>query len=243
MVSIKNKKKLLILGGSSDIGVELTKFFLSKGWHVTVHYSGKNLMFKKKLIRYQNISFIKLNFKNISSKNIDKKIKVLSKNNYHSVVNLIGYLKNNKFLNLKYNDINETFKINTFIPILIQKNIMKRMIKNKWGRILNCSSIGIKFGGGENTFAYSFSKHAVEFIPSIYKKLAKDNVFINNLRIGVTDTKIHKKDRTKNMKKRISLIPIKRMATSAEIAKYIYQLSSSENTFVTGETFTVAGGE
>ena len=95
----------------------------------------------------------------------------------------------------------------------------------------------------ENTFAYSFSKHAVEFIPSIYKKLAKDNVFINNLRIGVTDTKIHKKDRTKNMKKRISLIPIKRMATSAEIAKYIYQLSSSENTFVTGETFTVAGGE
>lgn len=243
MVSIKKKKKLLILGGSSDIGIELTKFFLNKGWHVTVHYSGENLMFKKKLIGYQNINFIKLNFKNISEKNIDKKIKVFSKNNYHSVVNLVGYLKDNKFLNLKYNVINESFKINTFIPILIQKNVMKQMIKNKWGRILNCSSIGIKFGGGENTFAYSFSKYAVEFIPSIYKKLAKDNIFINNLRIGVTDTKIHKKDKTKNMKKRISLIPVKRMATSAEIAKYIYQLSSSENTFVTGETFTVAGGE
>ena len=36
---------------------------------------------------------------------------------------------------------------------------------------------------------------------------------------------------------------MKRMATPTEIAKYIYQLSSSENTFVTGETFTVAGGE
>jgi 3-oxoacyl-[acyl-carrier protein] reductase len=241
--SINNKKRLLILGGSSDIGVELAKFFLSKGWHVTVHYSGKNLVFKEKLIRYQNISFIKLNFKNLSEKDIDKKIKVFSKNNYHSVVNLIGFLKNNKFLDLKYKDINESFKINTFIPILIQKNIMKQMIKNKWGRILNCSSIGIKFGGGENTFAYSFSKYAIEFIPSIYKRLAKDGVFINNLRIGVTNTKIHRKDKSKNMKKRISLIPIKRMATPIEIAKYIYQLSSSENTFVTGETFTVAGGE
>ena len=80
-------------------------------------------------------------------------------------------------------------------------------------------------------------------IPSIYKRLAKDGVFINNLRIGVTNTKIHRKDKSKNMKKRISLIPIKRMATPIEIAKYIYQLSSSENTFVTGETFTVAGGE
>ena len=45
----KKQKKLLILGGSSDIGVELTKLFLSKGWHVTVHYSGKNLIFKKKI--------------------------------------------------------------------------------------------------------------------------------------------------------------------------------------------------
>ena len=76
-----------------------------------------------------------------------------------------------------------------------------------------------------------------------YKKIAKDNVLINNLRIGVTDTKIHKKIKNKNIKKRISLIPIKRMATPLEIAKYIYQLSSTENTFVTGETFTVAGGE
>ncbi len=239
----KIKKKLLILGGSSDIGVELSKLFINNKWDVTIHYSGENLKFKKKLSKYKDIKFIKLNLKKLNEKNIEQKITILSNKKYDSVVNLIGYIKNCKYLKTRYSDINTSLKINAIIPILIQKNIIKKMIQNRWGRILNCSSIGIKFGGGQDTFPYSFAKHALEFIPSIYKKIAKDNVLINNLRIGVTDTKIHKKIKNKNIKKRISLIPIKRMATPLEIAKYIYQLSSTENTFVTGETFTVAGGE
>ena len=43
------------------------------------------------------------------------------------------------------------------------KEVVKNMKKNKWGRILFTSSIGVKFGGGEKTFAYSFSKYANEF--------------------------------------------------------------------------------
>ena len=53
------------------------------------------------------------------------------------------------------------------------------MAKKKWGRILNCSSIGIKFGGGFNSFNYSLSKHSLEFMPNNYKHWAKKNVFIN----------------------------------------------------------------
>ena len=86
------------------------------------------------------------------------------------------------------------------IPVLIEKNCVKKMISQKWGRILNCSSIGIKFGGGKNSFNYSLSKHCLEFIANSYKFWAENNVFINNLRIGVTDTKIHKR-----MKKNLQL--------------------------------------
>ena len=93
---------------------------------------------------------------------------------------------------MNINDLINTFKVNTFLPILIERNLLHGMIKNKWGRILNCS-IGVKFGGGENTYCYSFSKHALEFIPSVYKNLSKKNILINNLRIGVTDTKFTKK--------------------------------------------------
>ena len=118
------------------------------------------------------------------------------------------------------------------------------MIAKNYGRILNCSSIGVKFGGGHNSFNYSLSKHCMEFIPNKFKEWSRKNVLINNLRIGVTNTKIHKKmKKSLNLKKRISLIPIKRMATSTEISNYIYNLVSQKNSFMTGQTITVSGGE
>ena len=47
------------------------------------------------------------------------------------------------------------------------------MKKLKYGRILNCSSIGVKFGGGDKTYNYSLSKHLLEFIPRYIKEHAK----------------------------------------------------------------------
>ena len=69
------------------------------------------------------------------------------------------------------------------------------------------------------------------------------NILINNLRIGVTDTKIHNRISNKNLERRVKLIPIGRMANKKEIAKFIYQLASQQNTFITGETISIAGGE
>ena len=87
------------------------------------------------------------------------------------------------------------------------------------------------------------SVHTSEFIPNVYRDWAKKNVYINNLRIGVTNTKIHKNILNKNIKSRIKLIPAGRMAQPYEISKLIYYLSSTENTFCTGETFNISGGE
>ena len=77
--------------------------------------------------------------------------------------------------------------------MFVLRHILKKMVKKKYGRIVNGSSIGVKFGGGENSFNYSLSKHLLEFIPNTLRKLASKNIIINNIRIGVTDTKIHKK--------------------------------------------------
>tara|TARA_B100001123_G_scaffold419042_1_gene523730 strand:- start:272 stop:991 length:720 start_codon:yes stop_codon:yes gene_type:complete len=237
----KKIKKALILGGSSDLGVELTKLFIKNKWQVTVHYSGNNLNFRKRL-KKENIKLIKFNFLKTNS-SIDKNLKIFSKNNFDSVINLVGYINNKSFKNMKINDLLDSLKVNAVIPIFIQRNLLQSMIKKRWGRILNCGSIGVKYGGGENTFCYSFAKYALEFIPSIYKKLAKKNILINNVRVGVANTKIQKKIKGKNLKRRIKLIPIGRSATIHEIVKFIFNLSSENNTYITGETLTIAGGE
>jgi 3-oxoacyl-[acyl-carrier protein] reductase len=240
---MNKKKNILILGGSSDIGVEVAKLFLSYNWSVDLHFNN-NYKIVKNLELYSNkIKFIKMNFYNINSSTIDIDIKKKFNKKYNSVINLVGYTDNIGFENTTIKSIIKSLSINTIIPIIIEKFLIKNMLKQKWGRILNCSSIGVKFGGGINTYNYSFSKHALEFIPSKYKHWARKNVLINNLRIGVTDTKIHKRIHNKNLKDRVKLIPAGRMATKQEIAKFIFQLSSEKNTFITGETLSIAGGE
>ena len=240
---MKNKH-VLILGGSSDIGIEVVKNFLNLKWKVTAHCF-KN---KKKLAilrkNSNNLDIIKLDFSNYSNLNIEKILKKKFSKKYDSIINLIGYVDNKNFENTNLRSILRSISTNAIIPILIEKMILKKMLSQNWGRILNCSSIGIKFGGGFNSFNYSLSKHSLEFMPNNYKHWAKKNVFINNLRIGVTNTKIHKRmKKNLQLKERLKLIPAKRMATPSEMAIYIVNLSTEENSYMTGQTLTVSGGE
>ena len=242
---MKNRKKhVLILGGSSDIGTEVVENFLRLGWNVTAHFF-KN---KKKLYTLKknskNLNIIKFNFANYNNTNIEKLMVKKFNEKYDSIINLIGYVDNKGFENTNLNSILKSITINALMPILIEKMLVKRMLLQKWGRILNCSSIGVKFGGGANSYNYSLSKHCLEFIPNSYKNWAKKNVFINNLRIGVTDTKIHKKMKNNlNMKERLKLIPINRMAKPEEMSVYITNLTTDDNSYITGQTLTASGGE
>ena len=174
---MKNRKKhVLILGGSSDIGTEVVENFLRLGWNVTAHFF-KN---KKKLYTLKknskNLNIVKFNFANYNNTNIEKLMVKKFNEKYDSIINLIGYVDNKGFENTNLNSILKSITINALMPILIEKMLVKRMLLQKWGRILNCSSIGVKFGGGANSYNYSLSKHCLEFIPSSYKNWAKKNV-------------------------------------------------------------------
>ena len=236
------KKNILILAGSSDIGIQLIKHLLIEGWFVVAHYSSNNKIFHK--LKNKNLKIIKLDFKSINEKNYLKKINTFFKYRFDAYVNLVGYVDNKSLKTTSLKNLFEIFKINTFLPLLIMNKLIESMSKNSYGRILNCSSIGVKFGGGKESFNYSFSKHSLEFIPGAYKEWAKKNILINNLRIGVTDTKIHEKmKKISNLKQRVKLIPMNRMAKPDEIADYIVFLISEKNSYMTGETITVSGGE
>ena len=79
-------------------------------------------------------------------------------------------------------------------------------------------------GGGSQTFEYSLSKHLNEFIPSYFKKIADKNIFYNTVKIGLTNTKIHKKILNRNLIERTKLLPTKKMAKPKDIANYIFYI-------------------
>ena len=235
------KKKVLILGSSSSIGLDIIKIFLKNNFEIIAHYNKGNQNFFN-FLKKNNINKIKFNF----STDV-KKIENFSKNKLFSkcdvLINAIGQIKAIDYEKISSSQILDSIKVNLIPGIVFTKNLGIQMNRRKWGRVVHLGSIGVKFGGGEKNFPYSLSKHALEFFPSKSKKWVKNNVLMNTVRVGLTDTKIHKKLPSKNLKERIKLIPMKRMATTKEIAKLIYYLGSNENSFISNEVITIAGGE
>jgi len=234
-------KKVLILGASSEIGIEIMKMYLKKNYKIIAHYNkgSKNFSYYTKNSKVEKIKF---NFLT-KIENIDKFSKNKLFKNCDILINALGRIKELDYKKISSKEIIESFKVNLLPSIIFNKNLGFMMNKNKWGRIVNLGSIGTKFGGGEKNFPYSLAKFALEFFPSNNKKWIKNNVLINTVRIGVTKTKLHNSLKTKNLLKRVKLIPIQRMASPEEMAKVIFFLGSSDNTFISNEVISISGGE
>ena len=228
-------KKILILGGNSDIGIKIIdKLTDDKEISLNIHFN-KRFHYKK---YKKKINVIKKDLFNVNETNVKK----IFENDYDIIINLIGYVSDQSFKNFTLKEIHKTILINSLIPFLVIRNSLENMEKKKYGRIINTSSIGVKFGGGGNTFSYSLSKHINEFIPNEIRKLCSKNILYNTLRIGVTNTKFHNKIKNKSISKRTKLIPIKKMASAEDIANYIVFLIRNNN-FIANEIINITGGE
>ena len=118
------------------------------------------------------------------------------------------------------------------------------MKDNGGGKIINISSISAKYGGSEKTLHYGASKAALEAINvGMAKAGAPYNILVNTVRGGFIDTPLHKKLGRTNLEKRIQAIPLKRAGKAEDMARMVLFLASEGGDFITGETFTVAGGD
>jgi NAD(P)-dependent dehydrogenase (short-subunit alcohol dehydrogenase family) len=229
------KKKILILGGSSDISRELIKNIDLNKYKLFLHYN-KN----KPKLDTKNIYLIKTDFASLNKSNFKKKLKKFK--TFDVIINLIGYIDGKSYFNSSYDSLLKSLNANFIAPMFIIRESIINMKKKKFGRIINCSSIGTKFGGGKNTFNYSIAKNCSEFIPQELRKMANKNVVINNIKIGVINTKIHQKISKKSISERIKLIPAKRIGKVEEIIKLIIFLIN-ENSYISSETINISGGE
>lgn len=236
-------KTVLITGSNSGIGFYTTKLFLEKGFKVFAHYHYKND--KLKDIKDKNLVLIKADLNRTSNANklMEKIFRKTQK--LDILINNAGlYEAVESFEELSIEHLERALNVNLKSPYILSKLYIDMMKKYSKGNIVNISSIGVKFNGSINSLPYTISKAALEKMTlAMSKEASKFNIMINALRIGVTNTDIHSKASNKNLDKRIDLIPLKRMAEPNEIAKYIYFISTEENTYMTGSIITIAGGE
>lgn len=236
------KRSVLITGAGSGIGLAMVKKFLSEGWKVLAHYRKSDLELKA-LQRKAGESTLKL-FRSDFKKPADLS-KFLEKVGSLSVDALInnagdhdGSLKSKD----RIMNIQDTFLINTIAPALIAERILTGMKGNKKGSIINISSIGAKYGSGLGSMFYGASKRGLEAITkTLAREGAPHNILVNAIRPGVTNTQFVYRS-PKNLDERKKMIPLKRLAEPQEVADFIFYLCA-DNSYITSEILTIAGGE
>ena len=117
------------------------------------------------------------------------------------------------------------------------------MKRNRWGRIINITSIWSKTSLSKRA-SYSSSKFGLHGLTvAMSKELAKFSILINSVSPGIVDTELTKKNlKGQERKKLLELVPIKRLAKTDEVSSLIFWLTSNENTYLTGENISIDGG-
>jgi 3-oxoacyl-[acyl-carrier protein] reductase len=116
------------------------------------------------------------------------------------------------------------------------------MMKNRYGRIVNMSSVGGKLGlpGQANYAASKAGQIALSL--SVSKEVAKRNITINNVCPGFIETELLKDLPEEQIKEYKSQVPMKRFGKVEEVAHAVLFFASKEASYITGATLDIAGG-
>ena len=241
-----NLKTVLITGSTGGIGRAIAIIFAINGWQVLCHYNsdheGKELLekyFKEEKYVYK---FLKCDFSNADELSIF--IEKIFHFKIDSLINNAGFSLNTfSYEENNLSEITKLFMVNVFAPMMISPIVFNKMKENNFGRIVNISSIAAKYGSGFCSMPYGCSKLALEGITrTMAREGAQYNILINTIRPGVIDTNFHKKLK-KNMDKRRSMIPVKKIGDPKDIAKMVYYIGSEQNNFITNDIITISGGD
>jgi 3-oxoacyl-[acyl-carrier protein] reductase len=144
---------------------------------------------------------------------------------------------------IKSKDVDDTLQINLLAPLQIIREVTPQMQKNRYGRIVNISSLWslVSRPGRVN---YSISKSAINGMTrSLAIELAQYNILVNAVAPGYVATDLTRQNNSAAELEKISkTIPLQRLAEPSEIANLVAFLCSEGNTYMTGQTIVVDGG-
>jgi 3-oxoacyl-[acyl-carrier protein] reductase len=158
------------------------------------------------------------------------------------LVNNAGITKDNLFMRMSEDDWNEVININLNSIFKLTKQLIKGMIKRRFGRIINITSvIGVAGGAGQSN--YSASKAGIiAMSKSLAQEVGSRSVTVNSIAPGFIETNMTAElsdDRKGNILKSISL---GRLGKPDDIAGAVCFLASDKASYITGQTIHINGG-
>ena len=240
MINFKNKN-ILVTGASGGIGKEIVKKFVSLGGNVlgTGTKTEKLDLLKK---QYPTIKVKKFDMSE------DSRIEEFIDNVHLELggldilINNAGMNSDNLSLRMNEEEWKKVININLTSTFLLSKYAIKKMLKNKFGRIVNITSI-VGHTGNLGQANYAASKSGIiGMSKSLAIEYAKRNITVNCISPGFIQS-----DMTMNIAEKVKLyltsrIPMGRLGTGEDVSNCVAFLSSVEASYITGETLHINGG-
>ena len=234
-------KKILVTGATGGIGGAIIKKFLSL--NASVLGTGTNQE-KLELLKKEFPTLMTEGFDISKHDEIDSFIdKVFSSlGGLDILINNAGITKDNLSLRMKNEEWQKVIDINLTSTFYLCKSAIKKMLKNKFGRVVNITSI-VGHTGNIGQANYSASKAGIVALSkSLAIEYAKKNITINCVSPGFIQTNMTDKISEQFRSELMSRIPMNRLGTAEDVSDTVAFLSSDSSSYITGETIHVNGG-
>ena len=234
-------KKILITGASGGIGRELSKSFLEKGADLIITGTSSK---KLNLLNQDLNSKCKIFECNLSSvddtNNLLEHISGLG--GVDILINNAGKTEDNLFMRMSDKQWEEVMLINLTSVMRLTRGLIRGMIKKRWGRVINISSIVALTGNPGQSNYVAAKSGLIGFSKSLASEVASRGITVNCIAPGFIETNMTEKLNENQKNLILSKIPMNRIGLPIEICSSAIFLASSFSNYITGQTIHVNGG-
>ena len=234
-------KRVLITGAAGGIGKELSKSFLEVGANIILSGTNINRLQSLKDELNQECEVFECDLKNVDE--INNLLNFLDGSGGVDVlINNAGKTEDNLLMRMTDEQWEDIMLINLTSVMRLTRGIIRGMIKKRWGRIINITSI-VALTGNPGQSNYVASKSGlIGFSKSLASEVASRGITVNCIAPGFIKTNMTDKLNENQTSSIRSRIPMNRIGIPIDICSSAIFLASSYSNYITGQTIHVNGG-
>ena len=234
-------KRVLITGAAGGIGKELSKSFLEVGANIILSGTNINRLQSLKDDLNQECEVFECDLKNVDE--INNLLNFLDGSGGVDVlINNAGKTEDNLLMRMSDEQWEDIMLINLTSVMRLTRGIIRGMIKKRWGRIINITSI-VALTGNPGQSNYVASKSGlIGFSKSLASEVASRGITVNCIAPGFIKTNMTDKLNENQTSSILNRIPMDRIGIPIDICSSAIFLASSYSNYITGQTIHVNGG-
>ena len=237
-----SKKNIIVTGASGGIGNSIVKQLNESGANILATGTKTEKLDKLKSM-YPNIKTMKFDISQVEKieEFIDNATNEIG-GNLDCIINNAGITQDNLAIRMSLDEWKKVIDINLSSTFMMSKFAIKKMLKNKSGKVINITSV-VGHTGNLGQANYTASKAAIiAMSKSLAIEYAKKNININCISPGFIKTAMTDKIDEKFKEIIISKIPSARLGEPEDVANAVIFLASDQSNYINGETLHVNGG-